>query len=240
MVSAIFKHTNDKIYHKILFKNVFNPGLNVYIFSYKLHLLQWIWTNPHSQKACMVTLELFRISTSFATVPPPPPPFPKKNIVFPLKITAKTATKSFGSEITPTPFRSFQKIHPKWSIESSLSCLLCFIILILNTLMILKIFLSSTDITFRWLCRRRRSIQADIISVLRPDSTLENIAQIAQIAVYDCSDSILEIALYDCSDSSLKNIDQNCSDCFLWLLRFHTCYLKEECFKKYIAEVVDV
>ena len=164
----------------------------------------------------------------------------QKTIVFPLKITAKTATKFFGSEITPTPFRSFQKIHPKWSIESSLSCLLCFIILILNTLMILKIFLSSTDITFRWLCRRRRSIQADIISVLRPDSTLENIAQIAQIAVYDCSDSTLEIALYDCSDSSLKNIDQNCSDCFLWLLRFHTCYLKEECFKKYIAEVVDV
>ena len=59
------------------------------------------------------------------------------------------------------------------------------------------------------MCRRRRSIQADIISVLRPDSTLENIAQIAQIAVYDCSDSTLEIALYDFSDSSLKNIDQN-------------------------------
>ena len=61
----------------------------------------------------------------------------------------RTATKFFGSEITPTLFRSFQKIHPKWSIESSLSCLLCFIILILNTLTILKIFLSSTDITFR-------------------------------------------------------------------------------------------
>ena len=30
-VSAIFKHTNDKTYHKILSKNVFNPGLNVYI-----------------------------------------------------------------------------------------------------------------------------------------------------------------------------------------------------------------
>ena len=71
MVSAIFKHTNDKTYHKILSKNVFNPGLNVYIFSSKLHLLQGVWTNPHSQKACMVSLELFRISTSFHTVPPP-------------------------------------------------------------------------------------------------------------------------------------------------------------------------
>ena len=68
MVSAIFKHTNDKTYHKILSKNVFNPGLNVYIFSCKLHLLQGVWTNPHSQKACMVSLELFRISTSFPTV----------------------------------------------------------------------------------------------------------------------------------------------------------------------------
>ena len=70
MVSAIFKHTNDKTYHKILSKNVFNPGLNVYIFRCKLHLLQGVWTNPHSQKACMVSLELFRISTSFPTVPP--------------------------------------------------------------------------------------------------------------------------------------------------------------------------
>ena len=69
MVSAIFKHTNDKTYHKILSKNVFNPGLNVYIFSCKLHLFQGVWTNPHSQKACMVSLELFRISTSFPTVP---------------------------------------------------------------------------------------------------------------------------------------------------------------------------
>ena len=68
MVSAIFKHTNDKTYHKILSKNVFNPGLNVYIFRCKLHLLQGVWTNPHSQKACMVSLELFRISTSFPTV----------------------------------------------------------------------------------------------------------------------------------------------------------------------------
>ena len=73
MVSAIFKHTNDKTYHKILSKNVFNPGLNVYIFSCKLHLLQGVWTNPHSQKACMVSLELFRISTSFHTVHPLPP-----------------------------------------------------------------------------------------------------------------------------------------------------------------------
>ena len=65
MVSAIFKYTNDKTYHKILSKNVFNPGLNVYIFSCKLHLLQGVWTNPHSQKACMVTLELFWIPTLF-------------------------------------------------------------------------------------------------------------------------------------------------------------------------------
>ena len=70
MVSAIFKHTNDKTYHKILSKNVFNPGLNVYIFRCKLHLLQGVWTNPHSQKACMVSLELFRISTPFPVVPP--------------------------------------------------------------------------------------------------------------------------------------------------------------------------
>ena len=73
MVSAIFKHTNDKTYHKILSKNVFNPGLNVYIFSCKLHLLQGVWTNPHSQKACMVSMELFRISTSFPTVGGGPP-----------------------------------------------------------------------------------------------------------------------------------------------------------------------
>ena len=39
MVSAIFKHTNDKTYHKILFINVCNPGWNVYIFICKLHFL---------------------------------------------------------------------------------------------------------------------------------------------------------------------------------------------------------
>ena len=76
MVSAIFKHTNDKTYHKILSKNVFNPGLNVYIFRCKLHLLQGVGTNPHSQKACMVSLELFRISTSFRTVSPCAPRVP--------------------------------------------------------------------------------------------------------------------------------------------------------------------
>ena len=47
MVSATFKHTNDKIYHKILFKNVCNPGLNVYIIIFKFHLIEQNWTNPH-------------------------------------------------------------------------------------------------------------------------------------------------------------------------------------------------
>ena len=73
MASAIFKHTNGKIYHKILSKKVFNPGLNVYIFRSKLQLVQKIWTNPHSLKACMVTRELFQISTSFPTVQYGPP-----------------------------------------------------------------------------------------------------------------------------------------------------------------------
>ena len=40
MVSAILKHTNDKTYHKILSKNVFNPGLNVHIFRSNFKLFQ--------------------------------------------------------------------------------------------------------------------------------------------------------------------------------------------------------
>ena len=54
-------------------KNVFNTGLNLFIFRCKFQLLQEVWTNKHPQKVYMVILELFRISTSFATVPPPPP-----------------------------------------------------------------------------------------------------------------------------------------------------------------------
>ena len=74
MVSAIFKHTNDKTYHKILYKNVFNPGLNVYIFSSKLHLLQEVWTNPltESLHGFSGAFPDFHIVSHSAPLPPPP------------------------------------------------------------------------------------------------------------------------------------------------------------------------
>ena len=51
MVSAIFKHTNDKTYHKILSKNVFKPGLSVYIFISKLHKCEFGQIHSHRMSA---------------------------------------------------------------------------------------------------------------------------------------------------------------------------------------------
>ena len=60
MASAIFNHTNGKIYHKILSKKVFNPGLNVYIFRSKLQLLKKVLTNPEVPEVKHSKLWTFR------------------------------------------------------------------------------------------------------------------------------------------------------------------------------------
>ena len=44
----------------------------------------------------------------------PPPLFPKIHCFYRPKISGKTATKFFGSEMTPPPFGSFPKIHWIW------------------------------------------------------------------------------------------------------------------------------
>ena len=55
--------------------------------------------------------EAQKFATKFIRIGVTPPLFPKIHCFYRPKIFEKTATKFFGSEMTPPPFGSFPKIH---------------------------------------------------------------------------------------------------------------------------------
>ena len=92
-----------------------------------------LWPPPPSPPPTFFVREVLKSATKFSDWCDPPlffrkfivstPLFPKVHRFFPSKLTKKSATKFFGSEMTTPPLGSFPKIHPKWSIECSLTIL---------------------------------------------------------------------------------------------------------------------